>query len=101
MPSSLDEDAVRHIAHLARLKVTDEEIARYAGQLSKILGYMEQLNELDTTGIEPTAHPLPVSNVFREDVERTTLTQDEALANAPRQQDTFFSVPKVLDQGSE
>ena len=101
MPSSLDESAIRHIAHLSRLKVTDEEITRYAAQLSEILDYMDQLNELDTTGIEPTAHPLPVSNVFREDAEKTTLTPDRALANAPRQQDTFFQVPKVLDQESD
>jgi aspartyl-tRNA(Asn)/glutamyl-tRNA(Gln) amidotransferase subunit C len=102
MSSSLDEEAVRHVAHLARLEITDEEVARYGEQLSQILRYMEHLNELDTTDIPPTAHALPVSNVFREDEVQTTSSLDpsRALKNAPDRQEDFFRVPKVLDQES-
>jgi len=100
MASSLDEAAVRHVARLARLKITDAEAVLFASQLSKVLEYVEQLNELDTLDVPPTAHPLPVSNVFREDVVRPSLTPDEALHNAPDRHDGFFRVPKVLDQES-
>ena len=98
MTSTLDEATVRHVAHLARLWITDEEVARYAAQLSTILAYVEQLNELDTSGVEPTAHALPVANVFREDEVRPPLDAAQALDNAPDRQDDFFRVPKVLDQ---
>ncbi len=98
MVSKLDEQAVRHVAHLARLSVTDDEVARYAQQLSRVLTYVEQLNELDTEGVPPTAHALPVSNVLRADELGHPIQQEQALHNAPRQQDGFFRVPKVLDQ---
>ena len=100
MASTLDEATVRHVAYLARLRITDEEVARYAAQLSTILRYMQQLNQLDTTGVEPTAHALPVANVFREDQVRPSLDPARALSNAPDRQDDFFRVPKVLDQDS-
>jgi len=100
MSRSLDEAAVRHVAHLARLQMPDDEITRFADQLSSILAYFEQLSELDTTGVAPTAHPLPVANVFREDEVRPGLDPERALANAPQRQDQFFRVPKVLDQES-
>ncbi|MEK7730668.1 MAG: Asp-tRNA(Asn)/Glu-tRNA(Gln) amidotransferase subunit GatC [Planctomycetota bacterium] len=100
MASSLDETAVRHVARLARLKITDAEAALFASQLSKVLEYVEQLNEVDTRNVPPTAHALPVSNVFREDVVRSSWTPDQALHNAPDRHDGFFRVPKVLDQES-
>ncbi len=100
MGSSLDEAAVRHVARLARLKITDAEAALFAAQLSKVLEYVEQLNEVDTGNVPPTAHALPVSNVFREDLVRPSWTQDQALHNAPDRHDGFFRVPKVLDQES-
>ena len=100
MASSLDETAVRHVARLARLKITDAEAALFASQLSKVLEYVEQLNEVDTRNVPPTAHALPVSNVFREDVVRDSLTTNQALHNAPDSHDGFFRVPKVLDQES-
>ena len=100
MASSLDEAAVRHVARLARLKITDAEAALFASQLSKVLEYVEQLNEVDTRNVLPTAHALPVSNVFREDVVRSSWTTDQALHNAPDHHDGFFRVPKVLDQES-
>jgi aspartyl-tRNA(Asn)/glutamyl-tRNA(Gln) amidotransferase subunit C len=100
MSSALDEGTVRHIAHLARLTMSDEEISLFAGQLSSILDYMAQLNELDTTGIAPTAHPLPLSNVFRDDEVCPSLDPDQALHNAPERHEGFFRVPRVLDQDS-
>jgi len=100
MTTSLDEAAVRHVAHLARLKITDAEVAVFATQLSKILDYVAQLNELDTANIPPTAHALAIANVFREDRVRPPWTPDQALHNAPQRDDGFFRVPKVLDQES-
>jgi len=100
MSKTLDEAAVRHVAHLARLNICDEEVAQFAAQLSSILDYVAQLDELDTADTPPTAHPLPVINVFREDEVRPGLEQDVALRNAPQRQDGLFQVPKVLDQES-
>ncbi len=100
MVSSLDEEAVRHVAHLARLAVTNEEVARFARQLSTILQYMEQLNEVDTTDVPPTAQPVPVRNVLRRDVVRPSWNPELALHNAPKRRNDFFQVPKVLDQES-
>ncbi len=100
MPKIISESDVRHIAHLSRLNPTDDEVKLFAGQLSAILGYVEQLNEVDTSDVPPTAHALPVSNVFREDVPGKCLAPDEALANAPARDGNFFAVPKVLEQDS-
>ncbi len=100
MPESLDETAVRHVAQLARLNIADEQIARYAVQLSAIIGYVRQLDELDTSDVPPTAHAAAVANVFRDDTIRPTCSPDEAVANAPARRNTFFKVPKVLDQDS-
>ena len=98
MPQELDESGVRAVARLARLKITDEEVARYAAQLSKVLEYMAQLLEPDTTEVEPTSHVLPVTNVFREDVCRASLPRELALRNAPQRSGDLFEVPEVLDQ---
>ncbi len=98
MTSRIDEDVVRHVAHLARLDVSADEVARFARQLSSILNHFEQLGELDTTDEEPTAHALPVTNVFRDDTVRASWTPDRALHNAPETEGGFFRVPKVLDQ---
>jgi len=100
MAEPLDQATVRHVAQLARLRISDEEVARFAEQLSSILTYVEQLNELDTRDVPPTAHPLPVTNVMRDDAVRPCWEPDTALRNAPQSQDGFFRVPKVLDQES-
>ena len=84
MSEKLTEAKVRHVARLARLNCTDEEIALFTSQLGAILDYVAQLEELDTTDVEPLAHCLPVHNVFREDVVKPSLSNDEALANAPQ-----------------
>ncbi|MBX3393907.1 MAG: Asp-tRNA(Asn)/Glu-tRNA(Gln) amidotransferase subunit GatC [Phycisphaerae bacterium] len=97
METGIDESQVRHIAHLARLKLSDEEITRYGAQLSAIVGYIEKLNEVPTDGVEPTAHPLPVCDVLRDDAPRPSLGAELALANAPDSAPPYFKVPKVLD----
>lgn len=100
MAQRISEQEVRHIAMLGRLKPSDEEVKLFSEQLSSIIGYVEQLNEVNTTDVEPTAHALPVSNVFRPDEPHVPLGPDQALKNAPQREGSFFGVPKVLDQGS-
>ncbi|NLE57480.1 MAG: Asp-tRNA(Asn)/Glu-tRNA(Gln) amidotransferase subunit GatC [Planctomycetes bacterium] len=100
MAHKIDEAQVRHIGHLSRLNPTDDEVRLFSGQLSAILEYVEQLDEVDTTDVPPTAHALPVHNVFRTDEPRRSLSPDQALANAPQREGSFFAVPKVLDQDS-
>lgn len=100
MAGKIDEAQVRHISHLSRLNPTDEEVQLFSEQLSAILAYVEQLNEVDATDVPPTAHALPVRNVFRADEPGASLNPDEALSNAPQREGNFFAVPKVLDQDS-
>lgn len=88
---------VEHIAELAKLDLTDTEIERYADQLSAILEYVGQLNELDTNAIPPTASVLPLHNVLRPDVVQPSLPTGDALANAPDAAEDQFRVSAVLD----
>jgi aspartyl-tRNA(Asn)/glutamyl-tRNA(Gln) amidotransferase subunit C len=99
MPAQLDEAEVRRIARLARLHLTDDEVRVYAAQLTSILEYVELLRSLDTEGIEPLAHALPVTNVLRADELRSGLSHEQALANAPETERGHFRVPAVLDPG--
>jgi aspartyl-tRNA(Asn)/glutamyl-tRNA(Gln) amidotransferase subunit C len=92
-----DEALVRKIAHLSRLEMTDEEVRMYAGQLSRILEYVEKLSEVNTDNVEPLTHALPVTNVLRPDEPRPSLSQEAALANAPARAYGHFKVPAVLD----
>jgi aspartyl-tRNA(Asn)/glutamyl-tRNA(Gln) amidotransferase subunit C len=85
----------QHVAKLARLELTDDEINKYSKQLGDILKYVEQMNEVDTTGIEPMPHAIPVYNVMREDVVKYEQTKEELMANAPYEEDGFFRVPKI------
>lgn len=89
-------DDVDYVADLARLRFTDDERVDLVEQLNDILRYMEQLNTLDTTGVEPTSHVLNMKNVFREDVVEGSLSHEDALANAPAKHRGHFTVPKVL-----
>ena len=100
MSSKITIDQIRHVAKLARLNCTEQELALFTGQLGAILDYVAQLEEVDTTNVEPLAHCLPIHNVFREDVVRPSLSNDAALANAPQRDGEFFAVPKVLDDTS-
>lgn len=94
---SISHGDVNYVAKLARLKFEPEELDRYAGQLSTILGHIDKISELDLTGVEPTAHILRLSNVFREDRSRPSLTQDEALANGPHVEEGAFRVPRIME----
>jgi aspartyl-tRNA(Asn)/glutamyl-tRNA(Gln) amidotransferase subunit C len=87
---------VEYVAKLAKLEFTEEEKVSYQKKLDAILCYMEQLQQLDTTNIEPTTHVLPLENVFREDKVGVCLSNEDALANAPDQADGYFKVPKIL-----
>jgi aspartyl-tRNA(Asn)/glutamyl-tRNA(Gln) amidotransferase subunit C len=100
MAKKIDQDQVRKVAKLSRLDLSETEVEEFTGQLSAILDYVEKMNELDTTGVEPLAHCLPVSNVLREDSPKESLGTEKVLANAPQRDDEFFKVPKILDDGS-
>lgn len=95
--SAIDAAQVRKIAKLARLRLTEVELTLFQGQLGNILSYIAQLNQLDVADREPLAHPLPVTNVLREDVPAPTFSPEIALANAPQRQNDYFKVPAVLD----
>jgi aspartyl-tRNA(Asn)/glutamyl-tRNA(Gln) amidotransferase subunit C len=94
---SLTIDQVKKVATLARLELSDADLVRMADQLNNILKYVDQLAEVNTDGVEPMAHPLPVQNVFREDVPTPSLPVDAALQNAPNRLADFFGVPAVFD----
>lgn len=97
----ITEAEVRYIADLANLNLTDEEVQRFRADLESILTYMEKLNELDTTNVEPMAQVLYEMDelaTLREDVPRPTLSPEVALANAPLQGGGFFKVPKVIEK---
>ena len=94
----LTHDEVRHVAELAKLRLTDDEVVEFAGQLSDILDYAERLQEVDTSHVPPTPYPLPLTNVLREDKATDCLTNDEALANAPESADGFFKVRAVFGE---
>jgi aspartyl-tRNA(Asn)/glutamyl-tRNA(Gln) amidotransferase subunit C len=87
---------VEHIAELARLEFTEDEKGKLTVQLNSILAYMEQLNSLDTSAIEPLSHVIELSNVFREDVVKPGLATEDVLLNAPAKTEKFFKVPKVI-----
>jgi aspartyl-tRNA(Asn)/glutamyl-tRNA(Gln) amidotransferase subunit C len=95
---SLTRDEVLHIAHLARIGITDEEVEKFRGQLSDILAHFEALSELDTDGVEPTAYPLPLESVMRDDAVAPSLPVEDVLANAPQAEDGAFRVKAVLEE---
>lgn len=88
---------VEHVAKLARLELSEEEKQKFTEQLNAILKYAEKLNELDTDNVEPTSHPMPLSNVMREDVSRPSLPIEKVLLNAPDEEDGQIKVPAVLE----
>lgn len=92
-----DQFDVRYIAQLARLDLSDAEIAKFQGQLGQVLTHVEKLGKVDVTAVEPTAHANQVVNVFRDDVPRAWFTQREALDNAPRAANGLFVVPRVIE----
>jgi aspartyl-tRNA(Asn)/glutamyl-tRNA(Gln) amidotransferase subunit C len=98
MDKKIDKSQVKKVAKLARLDLSDAEIEEFAGQLNAIIDYVERMNQLNTDGVEPLAHCLPVSNVFRDDNVKESLGTEKTLANAPEQDGQFFKVPKILEE---
>ena len=98
MDKKIDKSQVKKVAKLARLDLSEAEIEEFAGQLNAIIDYVERMNKLNTDGVEPMAHCLPVSNVFRDDVIKESLGTEKTLANAPQSDGPFFKVPKILEE---
>jgi len=94
---SVDADQVRHIAHLARIAVADDEIAHLQGELNAILAWVEQLREVDVAGVEPMTSVTPMTMKQRDDVVTDGGIADDIVANAPARQDHYFVVPKVVE----
>jgi len=94
--SALEID-VKYVAHLARLSLSPEEEQKIGAQLGAILGYIEKLKEVDVTGVEPTAHAFPLVNVTRPDEVRPSMSNEDALRNAPAQANGLFIVPKIVE----
>ncbi len=88
---------VKYVAHLARLSLSPDEEQKISAQLGDILGYIEKLKEVDVTGVEPTAHAFPLVNVTRPDEVRPSISNEEALRNAPAQANGLFLVPKIVE----
>ena len=93
---ALTREEVLHVAELARLSLSPEEIELFTVQLNEILEYVEKLQELDTSGVAPLAHVIPLFNVFREDLVRESLPLDAVLENAPAREDGNFLVPRII-----
>ncbi len=89
---------VDHIAKLAKLSFSEEEKSKFTEQFNQILSFMEKLNELDTSNVEPLSHVIELQNVLRDDEVRGSLPTEEALKNAPAKDEKFFKVPKVIDR---
>ena len=100
MDKKIDKSQVKKVAKLARLDLSEAEIEEFAGQLNAIIDYVERMNTLNTDGVEPLAHCLPIHNVFRADQTRESLGTEKTLANAPESDGPFFKVPKILEDNS-
>lgn len=94
---AIERKTVEHVAKLARLQLTPEELDRYGQQLGAILDYIAKLETLDIAALEPLAHAVDTANVFREDVPRPCLPREAALQNAPERTSDFFVVPKIIE----
>ncbi len=98
MPDRITRDDVAHVADLARLALSDDELDRFTDQLAAVLDHAEDIDALDIDDVAPTAHPLPLLNVLRDDEVRPSLDRDEVLASAPAVEDHRFRVPPVLGE---
>jgi len=92
-----DKTTVEYASKLARMKLSDEEMAHLSSQLADVLKYIEKLNKVDTSKVEPTSHVLPIKNVFREDKVKKSLDAGDALKNAPGKEGAFFKVPRIIE----
>jgi aspartyl-tRNA(Asn)/glutamyl-tRNA(Gln) amidotransferase subunit C len=93
----ITEKDVEHVARLARLHLAPADLKVMTSQMDAMLGYVDKLNELDTSGIEPMAHAVPMSNAFREDEITEPIGVEQALQNAPQRNDNYFKVPKIIE----
>lgn len=93
----ITREQIEHVANLARLSLTEEEKEKLTREMVEIIGFADKLNELDTGGIEPTAHAIPIVNVFRKDETAPSYDRDNILANAPSQDEGCFKVPKIVE----
>lgn len=93
----ISNEEVKHIAKLAKLSLTDEEVEKYAKDLESIATFVEKLNEVDITGVEPTAHIVDKKNVFRKDENKPSIEREQMLKNAPSKEAGCISVPKVVE----
>ncbi len=98
MATRISAEEVAHVARLARLSLTPDELERFTEQLGAVLEHARDVEALDTSGVPPTAHPLPVANVLREDVAQPSLNRDEVLAQAPDVELHRFRVPRILGE---
>ena len=98
MSGKIDEKLIRHVGRLARIELTDAQVAMFGRQLADIVEYVDKLQQVDTDGVEPLAHALPVHNVLAEDVPHESLSAEQALANAPDRIDDFYRVHKVIGE---
>ena len=98
MAQPISPDDVAHVARLARLDLTDEELVRFTGQLGAVLEHAADIAALDIADVPPTAHPLPLTNVLRPDEPQASLDRDEVLAQAPATEDGRFRVPRILGE---
>jgi aspartyl-tRNA(Asn)/glutamyl-tRNA(Gln) amidotransferase subunit C len=99
--SRIRPEEVREIATLSRLRLSDEEVANLTADLDSILGYVAELGALDTSSVEPMTHAVPFDCPLRPDETAPSLSLEEALANAPRREASFFQVPRIIASGSE
>jgi aspartyl-tRNA(Asn)/glutamyl-tRNA(Gln) amidotransferase subunit C len=98
VPDRLTRDDVVHVARLARLELSDDEVARFTEQLAAVLAHADDVAALDIADVPPTSHPVPLVNVLRPDVVRPSLDRDEVLACAPEAEDGRFRVPRILEE---
>ena len=96
--SGISQEDVAHLAHLARINIPEDQLAHYASQLDAILDAVDQVSSIDTNDVPAMSHPVPMTNVFREDVPGISLTAEQALAGAPAVEDERFRVPRILDE---
>jgi aspartyl-tRNA(Asn)/glutamyl-tRNA(Gln) amidotransferase subunit C len=94
----ISREDVQHVARLARLELSEPELVRMQDELSHILAYIDKLRSVDTTGVEPTSHAVPLTNVMREDEPRPSLPRADMLANAPEAAGDFFRVPRIIEE---
>lgn len=98
---ALSDAEVRHVAMLARLELTDDQVETLRGELNSILGHIDTIQRLDLEGVEPMTHPVPVVNEVRDDVVRACLPREAALRNAPEAESGAFVIPRIVGEGGE